>query len=119
VNLVADESVDRPIVDALRAAGHLVIEIAEAAPSLSDEAVLRLAEAETALLMTQDRDFGELVFRLGRASHGVLLIRLHGLPSAEKAALVAAAVSMHAERLPMRFAVLTKQGLRVRALHPG
>jgi predicted nuclease of predicted toxin-antitoxin system len=116
VNLIADESVDRPIVNALRSAGYAVVEIAELAPSLTDDAVLALAQQHAAQLLTQDRDFGELVYRLGRASHGVLLIRLHGMTSAEKAVQTVNALRLHGERLPKRFAVLTRQGLRLRGL---
>lgn len=54
----ADESVDR-----LREDGHQVWYAAEMEPGLSDEAVLALANREAALLLTADKDFGELVFR--------------------------------------------------------
>jgi predicted nuclease of predicted toxin-antitoxin system len=62
VILVADESVDKGVVERLRYGGHEVIYIAEISPSISDEAVLRQAKAHDALLLTADKDFGELVF---------------------------------------------------------
>lgn len=78
MNLLADESVDQPVVDRLRAEGHAVLSIAEMEPSISDEAVLTLANQRGAGLLTADKDFGELVFRQGRVSAGVLLLRLAG-----------------------------------------
>jgi predicted nuclease of predicted toxin-antitoxin system len=63
MNLVADESVDRKIVLRLRQAGHIVLAIAEIAPRADDAAVLRLAHERRAILITSDKDFGELVFR--------------------------------------------------------
>lgn len=116
MNLVADESVDQPIVLRLRQSAHRVEAITESTPGLSDEQVLRVAKEQAALLLTQDRDFGELVFRLGRASDGVLLIRLHGLTAADKASRVDAALASHAEQMAGRFSVLTPQTLRIRAL---
>ena len=47
------------------------------APGVSDEAVLELANREEAMLLTADKDFGEIVFRLGKLAAGVILLRLH------------------------------------------
>jgi predicted nuclease of predicted toxin-antitoxin system len=60
--IIADESVDAPIVAALRAEAYEVRAIAEASPSAADEAVLRQAATTGAVLITLDRDFGELIF---------------------------------------------------------
>lgn len=79
MNLLADESIDKLIVDELRRNGHNVLYIAEFAPSIDDEAVLHQANLNRALLLTQDKDFGELVFRQGLVHMGVVLIRLSGL----------------------------------------
>jgi len=62
MNLVAGESVDAPIAERLRRDGHDALSIAEFSPSVSDEVVLREANARKALLMTADKDFGEMVF---------------------------------------------------------
>ena len=63
MNILADESVDQQIVEQLRRAGHQVIYIAETEPGISDTEVLGLASRKSSLLLTADRDFGELVFR--------------------------------------------------------
>jgi predicted nuclease of predicted toxin-antitoxin system len=112
--LLCDEGVDRPIVDALRSAGHDVQYIAESDPSITDEEVLELANGLGAVLVTLDKDFGELVFRQGRVTSGVLLLRLLGLSANEKNRLVGAAVEAHSSELPGSFAVLTQSGLRIR-----
>ena len=57
MNLVADESVDRQIVERLRADGHQVLYIAELEPSVSDETVLQRANEREALLLTQGQRF--------------------------------------------------------------
>jgi predicted nuclease of predicted toxin-antitoxin system len=66
MNLVADEGVDRQIVEQLRHDGHDVLYVAELAPSISDDEVLQKANDWHAPLLTADKDFGELVFRLNR-----------------------------------------------------
>ncbi len=69
--LLADESVDRQIVERLRTDGHAVRYIAEIEPGISDDIVLDMAYQETDVLLTADKDFGELVFRQGRLTSGI------------------------------------------------
>ena len=75
MKLLADESAEGPTVYALRAAGHEVLFVAEISPGIADRAVLEIARREEALLLTADKDFGELVFRNREPHRGVLLIR--------------------------------------------
>ncbi len=114
MKLLADENVDRPIVVRLRADGHTVIYVLELAPSIPDTEVASFAARESALLLTADKDFGELMFRQRRVTQGVVLIRLSGLTAELKAALVASALREHAAELPGNFAVITPGGVRIR-----
>jgi predicted nuclease of predicted toxin-antitoxin system len=114
MNLVADESIDRPIVERLRQEGHDVLDVAELAPSISDEEVLRVAIDEDALLLTADNDFGELVFRQRRVHAGVVHLRLFGISSPLKADLVAQVFKDRAAELPGAFTVITPGIVRIR-----
>lgn len=116
MNFFADESLDRQIVDCLRQDGHEVRYVAEMEPGLPDEIVLDLANREADILLTADKDFGELVFRQRRLASGILLVRLAGLSPARKAEVVAAAVNQHSGELPGTFAVLTPGAFRIRRL---
>ncbi|HZG46394.1 MAG TPA: DUF5615 family PIN-like protein [Allosphingosinicella sp.] len=60
--IIADESVDAPIIAALRAGGYEVRSVAEISPGAPDETVLLNAVTAEAVLITLDRDFGELIF---------------------------------------------------------
>ena len=99
MRLVCDEGVDRQIVERLRAGEHEVVYIAEVAQGATDEEVLRRAAQEKALLLTTDKDFGELVFRQQRSPHGVVLLRLAGLSQERKAAAVATALARYGHEL--------------------
>lgn len=114
MKLYADEGVDRQIVVVLRAAGFDVAYAAEIDPAVADEFILEKAVAEDRLLLTSDKDFGELVYRLGKASAGVMLIRLAGLSTDLKARLVVEAFASRSEELPGSFSVLAPGQLRVR-----
>jgi predicted nuclease of predicted toxin-antitoxin system len=114
MKLVADENVDRRIVERLRRDGHTVDWIAEVFPSASDEEVFLRAATGGAVLVTEDKDFGELVYRRGLAHTGVLLVRLEGLDNAAKAEIVSCAVKDNASEFPGAFAVLSPDSVRVR-----
>jgi predicted nuclease of predicted toxin-antitoxin system len=118
MNFVADESVDGDIVQRLRQKDHHVWYVAEMEPGLSDDQVLQLAHRETALLLTADKDFGEIVFRQRRFSGGIVLVRLAGLSAQRKQDIVATTVTQHASQLPQSFTVITPGLCRIRPL-PG
>jgi predicted nuclease of predicted toxin-antitoxin system len=114
MKFLADESVDRPVVERLRQEGHQVSYVVELGPGMPDELVLHLANQESALLMTSDKDFGEMVFRQRLLSHGIVLMRLAGFSAEQKADMVAFAVREHFEELPYAFVVIAPGMVRVR-----
>ena len=114
MTFLADEGVDRLIVERLRLDGHQVAYVAEMSPGIMDEAVLMESRISARVLITADKDFGELVFRQRLASAGVLLIRLWGLTSAMKTALVSRAIQEHGQELVGAFAVLSPGNIRIR-----
>lgn len=114
MNLLADESVDRQIVERLRQDSHTVLYIAEMAPGISDPEVLKLANQEEMPLLTADKDFGELVYRQKQLMTGVILIRLAGLSPAQKAELVSQGINQHQSELLNAFAVIAPNTIRIR-----
>lgn len=114
MNIVADEGVDHDIVQRLRKESHSVIYIAELSPSVPDDVVLSEANRLSAILLTSDKDFGELVFRQGRIRFGILLIRLEGMTAAQKADHVALAIREKTDEMANAFCVLSPGQLRIR-----
>ena len=114
MNLLADESIGKSIVDELRQNGHNVLYIAEFAPSIDDEAVLHQANLNRALLLTEDKDFGELVFRQGLVHMGVVLIRLSGLSLSAKVTSVSTVLANHKDELLEAFSVISPGRVRIR-----
>lgn len=72
MRLVADESCDFAVVSAVRSAGHDVVSITERMPGAEDEQVIKLAATERRLLLTEDKDFGQLVFAAAKDNSGVI-----------------------------------------------
>lgn len=71
----ANENIEAEAVAFLRNLGHDVTYAAEIQPRAPDEEVLARATSEARVLITSDKDFGELCFVQGRPSHGVVLLR--------------------------------------------
>lgn len=113
MNFVADENIDRQIVEALRDAGHDVIYIADTEPSIPDNVVFDRANENSAVLITGDKDFGEIVFREKRLlSNGVILLRLSGLSAPSKIDTILAAVEEHKSELLNSFTVISPGRIR-------
>ena len=105
---MADESCDFAVVRALRSAGHDVVAIAEVSPRIRDEDVLRLARDAGRVLLTEDTDFGELVYAEG--------LRSSGFPADAREALVKAAldtIGKIGSGLTSRFTVVQPGRVRV------
>ena len=90
--------------------------VAEMEPGIPDDVVLDLANEQSDVLLTADKDFGELVFRQHRLSSGVMLVRLAGVPPDRKAEIVASVINQHGDELSGAFAVLTPGAFRIRRL---
>ena len=114
MKFLADESIDLPIVENLRNNGHVVLYVAEMDPGIKDDEVLKQANKEKAILLTADKDFGELVFRQGRISQGIILVRLKGLSPKLKGEIVSETVQKHASKLRKTFVVIAPSLIRIR-----
>jgi len=116
--LVADENFDYSTVKALRSNGFSVIAIAETFPSIDDTQVLQIAVDKNALLLTEDKDFGELVHRLRMPHCGILLVRIARLDNTEKSKRVCEVIETRGAELFNCFSVLTNDQLRVKPSQP-
>ena len=116
MRLVADENCDFSVVIDLRLAGHDVVAITEQMAGADDQTVIDFACSERRLLLTEDKDFGQLVFAAAKQNSGVILIRY---PASARSALSAAVVKLlsdSGESLYSRFAVLEPGRVRVTRL---
>ncbi len=111
---VADESVDFRIVEFLRKSGFEVIAIIKENPGIDDEAVLKLATSLNAILLTEDKDFGELTFRLRKPNHGIVLLRLSGILINEKNKKLLEILQKFESKLIDKFTVITADNIRIR-----
>ncbi len=112
----ADECCDTGIVTSLRMEGHDVIYALEEEPGLQDDKVLQRAYVERRILITEDKDFGELVYRLKKPAAGIVLIRITVKQRQSKWLRLKKLIDNYADRLPMHFVVIDIDKFRFRPL---
>jgi len=110
---LADESCDFAVVRALRSAGHDVQAVVEVAAGAEDKKVLRLATASGRILLTEDRDFGRLVYAHGQETIGVMLLRYPANARRDLARDVVKLIQSRGERLAGRFVVVEPGRVRI------
>jgi len=118
MRLLANENVSATVIQALRQRGHDVLSAKESMRGESDPAVLLRARQEGRLVVTHDKDFGELAFRKGLpAECGILLFRLGGAdPDSDNRRMLE--VIQGREDWAGHFAVVTDDQIRIRPLPP-
>ncbi|MBI5482814.1 MAG: DUF5615 family PIN-like protein [Deltaproteobacteria bacterium] len=119
MKFLADESVERAVVALFRDGGHDVVYIAEVSPGAEDDAVLDLADGDDRILVTNDKDFGELVFLKGQSAAGIVLVRVGAERTASKLAAVERLLRTDLSRLEGHFTVLGEHRIRRRPLRKG
>jgi predicted nuclease of predicted toxin-antitoxin system len=114
MRFLLDESADARIATYLQSLGHDCTTVAvDHIRSLDDADVLAIAHREGRVLVTDDRDFGELVFREGRPHSGVIYLRLGITTRQFRLERLAHVLAHHADEL-RRFMVVTRDEVRVR-----
>jgi predicted nuclease of predicted toxin-antitoxin system len=113
VRFLADENCDFAVVRALRAAGHDILAVAELSPRSDDRAVIDLAVQDNRVLLTEDKDFGQLVYANSQPSGGIIFIRF---PANTRQTLPTALLKLiqeRGDRLTDSFVVLAPGRVRI------
>jgi len=113
VKFLADESCAGPVITALRGAGHDVLAICQLVKGMPDDQVMERAVSERRVLITEDRDFGELVYTRGSNSPGVIFVKFRSRARPEKPTAVVEAVAKLGARLEGGFAVVEPGRVRI------
>jgi len=116
MRFLADENLPHAAVEALRTAGHDVSWVRTEAPGATDEAIIEWARRYDRVLLTIDKDYGELVLKRGMAaSSGVVLFRLPAVRPADLARRVVDALAARSDWAG-HFSVVEDERVRMRPL---
>lgn len=114
---LADESVDFRIVTSLRDEGYDIEAVLEINPSISDEQVLHMANELKAILFTEDKDFGDLTYRLNKPNLGIILIRMSGSPIQKKMSKIFKVLEEYLDKLSYSFTVISNDKVRIKKMN--
>ena len=114
MTLLVDVCTGKAVAEALRNLGFDTAFVADRDPTMPDSDILAWAVAEQRLVVTSDKDFGELVFLSGLPHAGVLLLRLDRVRTAEKVQVINDIFTKYRDQLPGRFSVYQDGRLRIR-----
>jgi predicted nuclease of predicted toxin-antitoxin system len=115
MRFLLDQSTDARLIVHLTERGHDATRVAKDYPhGLTDTQVLAIAHAESRILITDDRDFGELVFRLGHSHAGVIYLRLGSYADLDsRIARLDDVLASHTDELD-QFLVVNPRTVRIR-----
>lgn len=113
MRFLADESCDFNLVRALREAGHEVTAVCEILPRTEDIEVIDLAVREKRVLLTEDKDFGQLVFAHGKGTRGVVFLRYPASVRRRLSHEVIRLIEQHGKKLAGCFAVVEPGRVRI------
>jgi predicted nuclease of predicted toxin-antitoxin system len=114
MKFLVDHNVGRGVAHALQADGHDAIFVGDVNLHMPDADILAWAVREQRILITQDFDFGTLVYHSGQPHTGILLLRMGEARSTERVAALRWILAAHAEDLPHHFSTFENGRLRIR-----
>ena len=112
IRFVADVNVEKQIVDCLSEKGYDIKWIPDYNCKISDENLLDLANTEKRILITNDKDFGELTFLQRKLSTGIILLRVKGQATNSKVKLIRKLLRDYNDKLLNHFVVVSKTKFR-------
>lgn len=113
MKFLADVNIEKLIIDELKTLGYDIIWITDENPYLDDMNIIKIAQKENRILLTNDKDFGEIVFRQKLISSGIVLFRIKGQDTRKKLKLLRKVLISHKDKISKHFVVITKEKIRI------
>ena len=114
MKFLVDVGVGRHVEEWLEKNGHDTKPVRAFNPAASDDEILLMAATESRMVITMDKDFGELIYNSGKTHAGVLILRLEDAKGKAKAEIVETILRRYEDKILNRFCVYQDGKLRVR-----
>ena len=112
MRFLVDECTGPAVASWLRDQNHEVFSVFDEARGIDDDDIIQKAVDEKRILITNDKDFGDKVYRDGRLHRGVILLRLEDERAASKIHVLSHLLDTYSDRLPNSFLVVTEKQVR-------
>lgn len=112
MRFLVDECTGPAVARWLRGEGHEIFSVYDDSRGITDDAVLTKAVAEGWIVITNDKDFGEKVYRDRKPHRGIILLRLVDERATNKIDVLRRLLASHSPELPDRFVVVSETQVR-------
>ncbi|HDR51420.1 MAG TPA: hypothetical protein ENN90_07340 [Mariniphaga anaerophila] len=116
MKFLADENLEYSIISFLRERDIDVIAVRDILKGVPDAEIINYAFQNNLIIITSDKDFGELTFRLRKPNHGIVLMRIAEDIPEEKADLLCKSLQKLGDKVMNKFVVVEKNSIRVRSI---
>ncbi|MBC2699315.1 MAG: DUF5615 family PIN-like protein [ANME-2 cluster archaeon] len=113
MRFLVDECTGLAVAQWLRLQNHDVVSVYDEIRGADDKEVIKKASEQNRILITNDKDFAELVFREKKQHKGVILLRLEDERAANKIAVLKHLLEKYEKSLPGDFIVVTETTVRI------
>ena len=114
LKFLIDVGVGTGIEKYLREEGYDTKTVRDIDPCMEDEKIIRTATSENRLVVTMDKDFGEMVYHFSMKHCGVLLLRLEDANGTEKLQVIRHIMEKYSSQIKNCFCVFQNGRLRIR-----
>ena len=109
MRFLVDECTGPAVAKWLKNLQHEVFSVYDEARGLDDESIIKKANLEKYILITNDKDFGELVFRMRKPHKGIILLRLEDERPENKIAVLKRVLEYYSDSLTNNFIIATEK----------
>jgi predicted nuclease of predicted toxin-antitoxin system len=112
MRFLVDECTGPAVAGWLRDNGHDIFSVFDEARGMADDDIIRKALSGNWILITNDKDFGDKVFRDGHLHKGIILLRLEDETANSKIRILSHLLANYPDRLQDAFIVVTEKQVR-------
>jgi predicted nuclease of predicted toxin-antitoxin system len=112
IKFLADVNVEKQIVDFLKERRMDIKWVAEINKQMSNGELMRLSKREKRILITNDKDFGEIVFLQRRLTAGIILFRIKSQDTNKKVKMLKTLLEVYFKKIKNHFVVITEDKIR-------
>lgn len=113
MRFIVDECTGRKVCDWLKDSGYDVLSIYNSCRGIKDLDILEIANRENRIIITDDKDFGDMIFRDKLPHKGIILLRPQDRRSKIKIEILKNILENYSGKLKNHFVVVTEKKLRI------
>jgi predicted nuclease of predicted toxin-antitoxin system len=114
LKFLVDVGVGKKVEDFLYKNGYDILSVRKLNPRMSDSEIINIAAKDNRIVITMDKDFGELIYNSGLIHKGILLLRTENCSGDKKVKILSEILINYSSELEENFCVFSKDRLRIR-----